>query len=166
MNKRTLARFVQRWPLPLRLSQVIWRRIVPPWMTAGAVGAVYNSAGKLLIVEHVLHPKYPWGLPGGWMNRNEDPSHTVARELREETGLEVTVERPLLITSTSDLRHHLDLGFLCRAETETITLSAELLDYRWVAPNADDMPPLMRFHAEVLQAAVIALNAERKLVEV
>lgn len=132
-------------------------------MTAGAVGAVYNRDGKILIVEHVFHPKYPWGLPGGWMNRNEDPIQTVARELREETGLQVTVERPLIISAKSELRSHLDFGFLCRADSDEIHLSGELLDYRWITPGDDAVPPMMRFHTAVVEAATAEL---RKMTEV
>lgn len=160
MDKRTVATFIQRWPLPFRLAQIAWRRVVPPWMTAGAVGAVYNDAGAILLVEHVFHPKCPWGLPGGWMNRNEDPAQTVTRELREETGLTVAVERPLIISGKSELRHHLDIGFLCHAESDEIHLSSELMDYRWVRPGIDAVPPLMMFHKLVFEVAATELRKQ------
>ena len=43
------------------------------------------TQGQVLLVEHVFHPYAPWGLPGGWIDRNESPSQTaVIRELQEE----------------------------------------------------------------------------------
>jgi 8-oxo-dGTP pyrophosphatase MutT (NUDIX family) len=155
-NKERLARFIQRYPYLLQASQRIWRRFFPPWMTAGTIGALYNDDGQFLIVEHVFHPKFPWGFPGGWMNRGESPAETIIREVREETGLHIQVERPLLISSTSYLPNHLDIAFLCHTPGGEIRLSGELLDYRWVAPQ--DMPPLLQFHREVLSAAVVELK--------
>ena len=88
------------------------------------------------------------------MNRNEDPAETIQRELLEETGLQVIPDRPLLIYRTSELRNHLDVAFLCHALPGPITLSAELLDYRWVDPT--DPPPLLAFHRQVVAAAILA----------
>ena len=152
--KRPLARGLQRAPWIVRLMQIGWRRFGQPWITVGALGAVFNDRGEMLLVEHVFHPISPWGLPGGWMNRNEDPSETVARELLEETGLQVRVDRPLIIRRTPELRSHLDIAFLCEAAPGTIRLSGELLDYRWVDPA--NPPPLMSFHRQVVAAALIA----------
>lgn len=151
-DKRRIANFVQRAPWSIRLAQVFWRRLRQPWITAGTVGAVFNDAGQVLIVEHVFHPKFPWGLPGGWMNRGESPEQTIARELLEETGLQVIAEKPLLISSTSYLTNHLDIAYLCRALPGEIRLSGELLDYRWIDPTS--APPLLKFHRQVLATAI------------
>ena len=155
--KRPLARGLQRAPWVVRLMQIGWRRFAQPWITVGALGAVFNAQGELLLVEHVFHPISPWGLPGGWMNRGEDPAETVARELWEETGLRVRVDRPLLIRRAPELRNHLDMAFLCEAAPGTIKLSGELLDYRWVDPASP--PPLMSFHRQVVIAALSARSA-------
>jgi len=132
--------------------QIAWRRLRQPWITVGVLGAVFNDAGQLLIVEHVFHPMCPWGLPGDWMERNEDPTQTITRELREETGLSVIAERPLLIRRSRELRAHLDIAYLCRAEPGPITLSVELLDYRWIDPT--NLPLLIAFHRQVVETAL------------
>jgi ADP-ribose pyrophosphatase YjhB (NUDIX family) len=160
-HKQQLARLLQRVPWSVRLMQMAWRRLRQPWITVGVLGAVFNEAGQLLIVEHVFHPICPWGLPGGWMERDEDPAHTIVRELHEETGLSVIAERLLLIRRAPELRAHLDIAYLCQVEPwpihlgtpeSRITLSAELLDYRWVDPT--DLPLLLTFHREVVKAAL------------
>ncbi len=151
-RKRQVANLVQRAPWSIQLMQVVWRRLLQPWITVGALGAVFNDTGQLLIVEHVFHPIFPWGLPGGWMNRNEDPDETIRRELFEETGLRVITEKPLLITQAPTLPNHLDIAFLCRALPGEVTLSSELLAYRWIDPT--DAPPLMNFHRRVVAAAL------------
>ena len=131
-------------------------RVIQPHVTVGAVGAVFDAAGRLLLVEHVFHPRFPWGLPGGWMGRREAPHDTVRREVFEETRLRVEIIKPLVIVPTPMLRNHLDVAFLCELapgiNAEDVHLSGELLDYRWVDPR--DLPPLGEFHTRVVEAAL------------
>jgi 8-oxo-dGTP diphosphatase len=155
MNKQQLAAFLKRFPFipPLMMSIYRWWQ---PHMTIGAVGAVFNSEGKLLIVEHVFHPVYPWGLPGGWAGRNEDPDQTVMREVWEETGLRINIVKPLAIMQTEFIKHHLDVAFLCElpdGEAEpAIKLSNELTAYKWIDPT--NTPHMANFHHIVVERAI------------
>ncbi len=137
------------------LAQRIYR-VGLPWRTVGVVGVVFNDQGALMIVKHVFHPLYPWGLPGGWMARHEDPAGTVRREVLEETGLRIAVLRPLLIEHTPYLPRHLDVAFLCHAPADagTIRLSAELLDFRWEDPALAAQMPMTRFDGRAIRAAM------------
>jgi ADP-ribose pyrophosphatase YjhB (NUDIX family) len=57
------------------------------------VGAVvHDAAGRLLMVRRANEPgRGQWSLPGGRVEPGESDASAVARELREETGLEVRV---------------------------------------------------------------------------
>jgi 8-oxo-dGTP diphosphatase len=57
------------------------------------VGAVvHDAAGRLLMVQRANDPgRGQWSLPGGRVEPGETDAYAVARELREETGLEVRV---------------------------------------------------------------------------
>lgn len=57
------------------------------------VGAVvHDAAGRLLLVRRANDPgRGQWSLPGGRVEPGESDASAVARELREETGLEVRV---------------------------------------------------------------------------
>jgi len=57
------------------------------------VGAVvHDAAGQLLMVRRANEPgRGQWSLPGGRVEPGESDASAVARELREETGLEVRV---------------------------------------------------------------------------
>lgn len=64
--------------------------------TEGAHVLVTDASGLILVVRTTyLGPG--WMLPGGRIERSETPHLAAARETREETGLEVTVDRLLLV---------------------------------------------------------------------
>lgn len=64
--------------------------------TEGAHVLVTDAAGRILAVRTTyLGPA--WMLPGGRVERNETPHRAAVRETREETGLEVTADRLVLI---------------------------------------------------------------------
>jgi ADP-ribose pyrophosphatase YjhB (NUDIX family) len=121
-----------------------------PKFTAGVVGVVFNAQGQVLLVEHVFHPYAPWGLPGGWIDRNESPSQTAIRELKEE--LQLTVAAAELLLVEVDFGNHLDFAYLCNTTSPIGILSNELLDYGWYDTNA--LPKLHRFHYRAINTAL------------
>jgi ADP-ribose pyrophosphatase YjhB (NUDIX family) len=64
--------------------------------TEGAHVLAIDDAGRILVVRTTyLGPE--WMLPGGRVERTETPQEAAVRETREETGLDVRVDRLLLI---------------------------------------------------------------------
>lgn len=124
-------------------------RLFRPKYSLGAVGVVFNSQKQVLLVEHVFHPKTPWGLPGGWTNRKEDPSQTVVRELQEELSIDVTIER---VVSVQVLHNHVDVAYLCHTTDSVGQLSDELLSYQWF--DIDKMPRILSFHFLAIQQSL------------
>jgi 8-oxo-dGTP diphosphatase len=59
------------------------------------VGAVvFDESGRLLLIKRANPPAQgKWSLPGGRQEPDESPEDGVVREVREETGLEVQVDR-------------------------------------------------------------------------
>lgn len=54
--------------------------------------AVFNEAGEILLVREAAD-EGRWTLPGGWADVNLTPAENCAKEVREESGYEVRVER-------------------------------------------------------------------------
>jgi 8-oxo-dGTP pyrophosphatase MutT (NUDIX family) len=146
---RNIATIVQHAPWLVYTARAVWR-IRQPRFTAGVVAVVLNEAGQVLLVEHVFHPHYPWGLPGGWVDRHENPAETILRELSEELGLNAELG-PLLLAEIS-FGNHLDLAYRCYLSGRIGKLSSELLDYRWIDPM--NLPRLHTFHHKAIQQAL------------
>ena len=137
ISKRQVAAAVKRFPLVLGVMHNVWR-LTRPHFTAGVIGVVFNPLGEVLIVEHVYHSYPQWGLPGGYVDRGEDPQAALVREFGEELELRVEVIRVVAVQRAAEMGHanHLDLAYLCRSSDQVGALCNELLAYRWVAPTA------------------------------
>lgn len=59
-------------------------------VVAAVVFAVQN--GRLLMIRRAVDPERgKWAFPAGYVDYDEDPRQAAAREVREETGLEVSI---------------------------------------------------------------------------
>ena len=66
----------------------------------GITGIVRADDGRVLLLRHRLWPAArQWGFPTGYANKGERHEDTIAREVREETGLTVKVGRLVKIRS-------------------------------------------------------------------
>ncbi|MEO6148015.1 MAG: NUDIX domain-containing protein [Sulfuriferula sp.] len=79
-----------------------------------------------------------WNLPGGGVEGVESPWDAVVREVMEEVGLEVRVERLIGIYSVPE-QQVLACTFLCVPIGGNICFSAEADDIRWF--TRDSLPP-------------------------
>lgn len=159
---RRAAGLMRRFPFSGRVVQGIVR-VWQPRFSVGVVGVLLDDSGeRVFLVEHVFHASTPWGLPGGWIARGEEPARCVEREFREETGLAVRAVRPLLVKRGTKWRAHMDVVFLCElldnqqahgdsGALAAVTLNGELLGWRWA--GREDLPPLVDFHREAIAAA-------------
>lgn len=158
--KRQLAGWLRRFWLLRRLLGLAVRLFVPRHYV-GAVGVVFNEAGQVLVMEHVFRSHFPWGLPGGWLERGEDPAEAVRREFEEELALRVEVRQLLLCMrqgghlSSSTVPLGLGLVYYCRLldDNQTVahafaqaTQNHEILAIEWVDPVAmpHELAPLER----------------------
>ena len=64
----------------------------PPVIAMGGACALFDDDGRVLLVRHT-YGRLNWELPGGGAEPGEAPDETAIREICEETGLEVEIER-------------------------------------------------------------------------
>jgi ADP-ribose pyrophosphatase YjhB (NUDIX family) len=80
-------------------------------------GAIIRE-GHILLIQHRFHGNGHsyWLIPGGGLEPGESEVECVRREMREETGLEVAVERLLLeeLAHRNDRTYAVYKTFLCR----------------------------------------------------
>lgn len=126
-----------------------WRlaRLRHPTFLVYAGGIVRDEQGRILLLRHRLWPAYrAWGLPGGYVNAGERLEDGVAREILEETSLEVEVTgRPVGVAS--GFRHRVEAYYEARVTGGLLRLdSSEILEARWYADDElpDEMSPRLR----------------------
>lgn len=108
-----------------------------------AVGAVIVAHGSLLMIRRGHAPGHGrWSLPGGRVELGETLHEALAREVREETGLDIEVEDLLGVLEVPGADHH----FVILDYTATVVgdfnpvAGGDADDARWVP--LDDVPAL------------------------
>lgn len=95
--------------------------------TARAI--IFNTEGELLMVERHKAGEHYFVLPGGHVDEGETPEQAVIREVREETGLGVAVQK-LLYTSRDDKFHNDQRFYLCTYQGGEPLLQADSIEAR------------------------------------
>ena len=129
----------------------------------GVVIICRDYMGRVLFLKHVYHPDIPWGLPGGWLSRNEAPRNGALRELYEETGLSADLG-PAVYVSFEPEPRHVGIAFLARVGSGTLRLSSEIIEAKWCLPN-EMKEPLLAFSVKALEAADAAIYSGNGLNE-
>jgi 8-oxo-dGTP diphosphatase len=113
-------------------------RVYPARPIVG-VGAVVIDGDRVLLVRRGHEPlKGEWSLPGGAVEIGETLKVAVAREVREETGLEVDVgpmvevlDRIRLDGDGRPIYHYVLIDFLCRPSGGALACASDADDARW-----------------------------------
>ena len=96
--------------------------------TVGAFAIILDDSSRVLLCHRT--DRDMWNLPGGRVETNESPWDAVIREVTEEVGLVVRVER-LLGVYAVPTRASLVLNFLCVPIGGSIRLSDEADAIEW-----------------------------------
>lgn len=123
--------------MPVWARRVVIRTTQPNFTVSAGV-VVIDNAGRILLLNHVLRPASGWGVPGGFLNVNEQPADAAKREVFEETGLAIG-ELEMFCVQTAN--RHVEFWFVGKTDGEVRVNSHEIFEARWFAPH--EMPPEM-----------------------
>lgn len=137
--KEGIARLARRQPFSGFMAWGV--RLAVPRQRIGVALVTFNAVGEVLLLRHVFHPTYPWGLPGGWLGRDEAPADGLRRELREELGRDSELGPPALI-SFENPPPHIVMAYLGRLRPGEMRLNNEILEARWFLPDKLPRPSL------------------------
>ena len=104
-------------------------------------GAAFDARGRVLLVREVADGGR-WTLPGGWADVNLTPAENVAKEMREESGLEVRVRKLAAVWDRTRQGHPsgvfscCKLFFVCDVVGGTAATGPETSEVGWFAENA------------------------------
>jgi 8-oxo-dGTP diphosphatase len=105
-----------------------------------AVKGIILNNGQILIVKRNKNDEVgadAWECVGGKIEFGEELEAALIREVKEEVGLDITIEKLLYATTflTNPTRQVVILTYLCRSDMRHVRLSTEHSDYLWVTKS-------------------------------
>lgn len=153
MLKKVLGALWRRAPgglrrLSVRFSQARFT------VTTGAV--IVDKNNRILLLKHVFRAGSGWGIPGGFINKGEQPEEAIRREVREEIGLEL--ERvELIFLRTLKKTSQVEIYFRALPVGASQPRSIEIKSASWFEP--DKLPEgLSRDQREII-ARILSARA-------
>ena len=131
--------------IPFKCRECGFAQFFGPVAAVG--GLICNDQNQLLLVRRARDPgKGKWGLPGGFVDRDESIEQALAREILEETSLRV-IRSDYLMSGPNQYNYQgmvapvIDLFYTCQVDAaDTISLAASELDYHeWGRPTDEHL---------------------------
>ena len=103
-------------------------------------GAAFDAQGRILMVREVVDGGR-WTLPGGWADVNLTPAENVAKEMREESGFVVRVQKCVAVWDRTRQGHEpqffsaAKLFYLCEITGGSATPSLETSEVAFFAES-------------------------------
>ena len=100
-----------------------------------AAASIIEREGKVLMVRRAIEPGYGlWSIPGGYVDRGEVVEEAAVREVWEETGLKVEIQR--IVGLFSEQGHPVVVAiFAAREVGGNLKAGAETLELGFFSPG-------------------------------
>ena len=104
---------------------------------------IYNKEGEVFLAKRTQEPcKGQWWIPGGRQVKGEMPKETAIRKAKEEIGIEIEIEKPIMIedeifdkTAFENVKtgvHYLTRVYLAKYVGGEIILDRTQSEYKWI----------------------------------
>jgi 8-oxo-dGTP diphosphatase len=129
-----------------------------------AVSASIFRDGKVLLIQRAHPPaKGSWSVPGGRVEFGEPLHVALAREVMEETGLEIEILDMAgwreVLPATSGGKHFVVMSFAARWVAGEPVLNGECDDFAWLPPDVLGPRQLTPGLQEIIDAARVIAEA-------
>ena len=123
-------------------------------LVVGSSAIVAEADGRILLQRRIDSAN--WALPGGAMDIGETLAESAIREVREETGFDVRIDRIVGIYSDpghvfayddGEIRQEFSVCVACTITGGSLSISSESTDVRFFAP--EDIPGI-QIHESIL----------------
>jgi 8-oxo-dGTP diphosphatase len=134
--------------LPVRVRR--WSmRVTHASFTVTAGALIFNDKGQVLLLKHRFRAGSGWGLPGGFLEKGEQPLDALKRELQEEIGLEVETAEIFRARSFKKPRQ-VEILFLCHSNADVTPRAMEIERAEWFSVESlpDGLPHDQRLLVE------------------
>jgi len=98
--KTILAKIWKALRLPKGIQLSIMRLFQEKFLV-GVTGIIFNENNEVLLFKHTYRA-HAWSLPGGYLKGGEHPREGLEREIKEESGLVVSVDESLKTRTDRD----------------------------------------------------------------
>jgi len=136
-------------PLPKQfrflLMWLINRKVV-----VGTSALILNPNQEILLFKHNYRSDIPWGFPGGYLQKGENPADTIQREILEESRLHIHNLKLLEVIQSPDASR-LEILFMAELDGDQLGFepSVEVSEARFFA--VDQLPELLPEHQAVIE---------------
>ncbi len=153
MLKQLAAKTWKIIPSVLRVSAI---RLTQKKFTASVGAVITNERDEILLLEHILRPGSGWGMPGGFIEYDEQPEEAIKREIREETGLKL---KNVEMFSLRIVERHIEFIFRARAHGKAEVKSREIISAEWF--ELDKIPEEMSSKQKSIIKNVLESNNQK-----
>lgn len=138
-----------------RCGFVHWDNPVP------VVGGIVEWDNQIVLVRNVGWPENWYGLVTGFLEAGEMPEEAVVREVREEIGVDATIESFIGMYEFHRKNQLLIIYHLRAHSGNVVTPADEIADYKWVA--IDKVKPWTAGTGQALRDWLRSRGIEREM---
>lgn len=120
---------------------IFWQNSKP------TASALIVDQDKLLLVKRAIPHKGMWDIPGGFLELGEHPEDGVKREMKEELGINIIINKFIGIVmdryGDNDNIWTLNIFYEARIANGVPTPASDVCEYKWF--SVEDLPDKMAF---------------------